>query len=230
MNFHIISLFPGTFKSYLGESILKRAIEDKKIKVRFYNPRDFATVAKQSLLRGKPSLTRSVRIDKKPYGGGPGMVVQALPVIKAVETALKVKSKNKKGKLIIWLSPGGKQFTNEYARKAVKKYTDIIIVCGRYEGIDARVKKVYKVDEITVGPFVLTGGELPAMVMIDVMARQIEGVLGTFDSLEERRISTSEVYTRPEVIKYKGKNYKVPKVLLSGHARKIEEWKKNSKK
>ncbi len=211
MYFHIITLFPKAFSSYLGESILKRAIEDRKIKVSFYNPRDFVD-------------NKWKRVDRPPYGGGPGLVVEALPVIKAI-----AKAKGKKNAKIIFLSPGGKQFTNEYAGKVTYKYKDIIIVSGRYEGIDARVKKIFKVDEISVGPFVLTGGELPAMIIIDVMARQVAGIFGNFDSLEERRVSSSEVYTRPEVFKYKGKSYRVPKVLLSGHRAKIEEWKKRRK-
>ena len=97
------------------------------------------------------------------------------------------------------------------------------------KGIDARIKKVFKMEDVSIGPFVLTGGELPAMLMIDVIARQVEGVLGNFDSLEESRVSTSEVYTRPEVFIHKGKKYKVPRVLLSGHQLKIEEWKKKRK-
>ncbi|OHA89164.1 MAG: tRNA (guanosine(37)-N1)-methyltransferase TrmD [Candidatus Zambryskibacteria bacterium RIFCSPHIGHO2_01_FULL_43_27] len=210
MTFHIITLFPGAFKSYLGESILKHAIEDKKIKVKFYNPRDY-------------SLEKGARVDRKPYGGGPGMVIQAEPVIKAVERALKV---SKQKALIVWLTPGGKQFTNDFAIKTAKKYSNIIIVCGRYEGIDARVKKVYKVNDISVGQFVLTGGELPAMIVMDAVSRQVEGVLGTFESVEEKRISSHDVYTRPEIFAYKGKKYRVPKVLLSGHQAKIEEWKK----
>ncbi len=210
MHFHIITLFPGAFDSYLGESILKRALEDKKIKVTFYNPRDFAQ-------------NKHDRIDKPPYGGGPGMVVQALPVIKAIAKA----RGNKKRVKIIFLSPGGKQFTNEYAQKTAKTFSDIIIVCGRYEGIDARIKKVFKMDDISIGPFVLTGGELPAMLIIDSVARQRKGILGNFNSLEERRVSSHDSYTRPEIFEYKGKKYKVPKVLLSGHAAKIEEWKKS---
>ncbi len=209
MHFHVITLFPKAFSSYLGESILKRSIEDKKIRVSFYNPRDFAD-------------NKWKRVDRPPYGGGPGLVIEALPVIAAIESALK---KAKKAK-IIFLSPSGKQFSNEYAKKVSKKFKHVIIVCGRYEGIDARVKKVFKMEDISVGPFVLTGGELPAMTIIDVMSRQVPGVLGNLDSLEERRVSTSEVYTRPEVFKYKNKSYKVPKILLSGHRAKIEEWKK----
>jgi tRNA (guanine37-N1)-methyltransferase len=213
VQFHVITLFPKAFDSYLGESILKRAIEDKKLKVSFYNPRDFAD-------------NEYKHIDRPPYAGGPGMVIQAEPIIKAIESALK-KIKSKKYK-IIFLSPSGKQFTNEYAKAVSKKYSDIIIVSGRYEGIDARVKKVFKMEEISVGPFVLTGGELPAMLMIDVISRQVEGILGNFDSLEEKRIG-GDSYTRPEVFTYKGKKYAVPKVLLSGDHKKIEEWKKSKK-
>ncbi|MEK7461555.1 MAG: tRNA (guanosine(37)-N1)-methyltransferase TrmD [Patescibacteria group bacterium] len=227
MHFHIVTLFPKALHSYLGESILKRAVEDKKVKVSFYNPRNFV---KDKWKRTRPNdRSHSVgRVDRPPYAGGPGMVIQAEPVVYAIEGALR-KIKNKKYK-IIFLSPSGKQFTNEYAGKISQKYKNIIIVCGRYEGIDARVKKIFsasrRMDEISVGPFILTGGELPAMVIMDVMARQVPGVLGNLDSLEERRVSSSEVYTRPEVFKYKNKLYRVPKVLLSGHRARIEEWKK----
>ncbi len=231
MTFHIITLFPHAFDSYLGESILKRAIEDKKIKVKFYNPRDFTE-------------NKHKRIDRAPYGGGPGMVVQALPVIKAIEKALMnakriTRNAGKKKTLhatrstlhvpLIWLSPSGKQFTNESGVKYAKA-RDLVIICGRYEGIDARVKKAFKVEEVSVGPFVLTGGELPAMLMIDVIARQVEGVLGDFNSREESRIASPDVYTRPDVFTYKGKNFRVPKVLLSGHQAKINEWKLKRKK
>jgi tRNA (guanine37-N1)-methyltransferase len=212
MHFHIVTLFPKAFDSYLGESILKRAIEDKKLKVSFYNPRDFAD-------------NEYKRIDRPPYAGGPGMVIQAEPVIKAI-----AKAKGKKNMKIIFLSPSGKQFTNSYASSVARKYRDVIIVSGRYEGIDARVKKVFKMEDVSIGPFVLTGGELPAMLLIDVMARQVPGILGNFDSIEESRVASPDVYTRPESFKYKGKTYKVPKVLLSGNHVKIEEWKKGRQK
>lgn len=219
MNFHIITLFPEAFSSYLNESILARAIKDKKVKVSFYNPRNFAKVTKAQKMRDKPYK----RVDDIPYGGGPGMVMQAEPVLKAIE---KAKKKTKKGKTkIIFLSPKGKQFDTEYAKNSAKKYTDIIIVSGRYEGIDERVNKIFKTEKITIGPFVLTGGELPGMVIMDSVSRQINGVLGNKASLEEERVSSSEVYTRPEILEYKGKKYHVPKVLLSGNHKKIEEWK-----
>ena len=226
MNFHIITLFPDAFDSYLGESILKRAIEDKKIKVAFYNPRDF-------------SDNKFRRIDRPPYSGGPGMVIQAEPVSRAIDAALKKIEKRKvargilatKAKVkIIFFSPGGKQFTTDYAKKTAQKFTDIILICGRYEGIDARVKKIFKCEEISVGPFVLTGGELPAMILLDCLSRQVEGVLGNFSSLEEMRTASPDVYTRPEVLEYRGKKYRVPKVLLSGDHKKIEEWKNKLKK
>ncbi len=164
------------------------------------------------------------------------MVIQVEPVVKAIEKALK-KSKGQplkasSGRMtktkIIFFSPGGKQFETSYAKSVSKKYTDIILVSGRYEGIDARVKKIFKMEDISVGPFVLTGGELPAMILIDSISRQVEGVLGNFDSLEESRVSSHDVYTRPEVFIYKGKKYRVPKVLLSGNHAKIEDWKKKS--
>ena len=100
------------------------------------------------------------------------------------------------------------------------------MICGRYEGIDARVDKILKTKKFSIGDYVLTGGEIPAMVLIDCVSRQISGVLGNFDSREEERVSSSEVYTRPEVLKYKSKNYKVPKVLLSGNHKDIENWRK----
>jgi tRNA (guanine37-N1)-methyltransferase len=215
MNFHIITLFPESFESYLKSSILKRAIEDKKIKVSFYDPKNFSEKGK-----GK----REKRVDDKPYGGGPGMVVRALPVIKAIQKAIG----RKKDVKIIFLSPGGKQFDNKKAKTYAIKTKHLVIVCGRYEGIDARVKKAFKMEEISVGPFVLTGGELPAMIIMDTVARQVKGVLGDFNSLEESRNASSDVYTRPEEFTYKGKKYKVPKVLLSGHHGEIDKWRGKS--
>ena len=216
MNFHIITIFPEMFDSYLKESIIGRAIKDKKISIKFYNPMDFC----------KPKE----RVDGRPYGGGPGMVLRPELFLKATEKALtKIKIKDKKKTKIILFSPSGRKFDTTYAKQSAKKYTDIILISGRYEGIDARVQKILKAEPISIGDYVLTGGELPAMVLIDSISRQIPGVLGKYDSLEEERVSTSEVYTRPEVLKWKGKNYKVPKVLLSGHHAKIEDWKKKGK-
>ena len=211
MRFHVITIFPEMFDSYLKESILGRAIADKKISIKFYNPLDFCEPKK--------------RVDDRPYGGGPGMVLRPELFLKAYS---KIKIKDKKKTKIILFSPSGKKFDTQYAKNSAKKYTDIILISGRYEGIDARVQKILKAEEISVGDYVLTGGELPAMVLIDSISRQIPGVLGKYESLEEERVSSSEVYTRPEVLKYKGKNYKVPKVLLSGNHAEIDKWKQRS--
>jgi len=232
MNFHIITIFPNIFDSYIDESILGRAITNKHISIKFYNPRDFVKVPKDKIQNNyKP-------VDDKPYGGGPGMVMRAEPILKAVEKAIsKIKpnatGKSKKKVLVINFIPSAEKFTTEFAKKASKKYEDIILICGRYEGIDARVDKILKTKKFSIGDYVLTGGELPAMIVVDCMARQIPGVLGKFESLEEERVSSSEVYTRPEILKWpikgKSKNYKVPSVLLSGDHKKIEEWKKSNK-
>lgn len=217
ITFHIITAFPDSLGSYLNESILGRAQKEKKIKIKYYNPRDFVKSKNGSGYK---------QIDDRPYGGGPGMVIAAAPVIKAIEKALKSVKKKPK---IIFFSRTGTQFTNEYARKVVKKASDIILICGRYEGIDARVRKIFKAEEVSIGPYILTGGELPAMVVVDAMARQVPGVLGKFASVEEERVASSEVYTRPEVLEHKGKKYRVPKVLLSGHHRKMDDWKQGKK-
>lgn len=210
--FHIISLFPNAFDSYINESILKRAQEKKLITVKFYDPHRFG--------EGKWK-----KVDGRPYSGGPGMVLLAMPLLKAAQKAKGKTGTKKKWKIIIF-SPGGKNFTNIAAKSLIEKnYTDIVLICGRYEGIDARVKKILKAEEVSIGEYVLTGGELPAMVFMDVVSRQIKGVLGKFESLEENRVSSHEVYTRPEVLEYEGKNYRVPKVLLTGDHKKIEEWK-----
>lgn len=221
LTFHLITLFPDSFSSYLGESILARAAQEKILKFKFYNPRDYVTPTKSQKGKEKPYL----RVDDKPYGGGPGMVIQALPIIKAVDNSIRV-AKNAKGfskAVILNTSPSGSQFDNKMAGDLTKGVSDIIIICGRYEGIDERVKKVFKnIKDISVGPFVLTGGELPAMIMIDAVARHIPGVLGNIQSLEESRVASREIYTRPAVLTYKDKDYKVPKILLSGHHKNID--------
>lgn len=232
MKFHIISIFPEMFDSYLNESILGRAIKSKLIKVSFYNPRDFIKLSKDKKeLNYKP-------VDDRPYGGGPGMIMRAEPILKAIEKAKKNIYKNAKAKtLIINFIPSAEKFTTNLAKNYSKKYTDIILICGRYEGIDARVDKILKTKQISIGDYVLTGGEIPAMILVDSISRQIKGVLGKYESLEEERISSSEIYTRPEILKYPSsrkatngqaiiKIYKVPKVLLSGNHKLIEEWKK----
>ena len=230
MRFHIITIFPDIFDSYLRESIIGRAIKGKLVSVKFYNPRDF--IKDKNKNGYKP-------VDDKPYAGGPGMVMKAEPVLRAVEAVLKKIStpsrkrvtpqEGNKKTLIINFVPNAEKFTTDFAKKVSKKYTDVILICGRYEGIDARVDKILKTKKISIGDYVLTGGELPAMILIDCISRQIPGVLGKYESLEEERVSSSEVYTRPEILKYGKKNYRVPKVLLSGNHKEIESWKKSKK-
>ena len=199
-------------KSYLGEAMLKRAKDKKLADYAVVNIRDY-------------SEDRHNKTDLRPYGGGPGMVMTPEPILRAF-SKLKLKKKVK----VVQLSPSGKMFTNTVAKKFVKSYSDIVFICGRYEGVDDRVRKILKADEYSIGDYVLTGGELPALVMTDAIVRQIPGVLGDKESLEEARTASPRVYTRPEVLIYKGKKYKVPKVLVGGHHKNIEEWRAKQKK
>ena len=219
LKFDIITIFPEIFDSYLKESIIGRAVKKRLIAVGIRNPRDFTASG-----RG--------RVDDRPYGGGPGMVMQIQPIIKAVEFA-KSKIKDQKSKIkVILFSPAGKLFDNKIAAKLAKNYDNLILICGRYEGVDARLKPVIKglkleTLELSAGPYVLTGGELPAMVLIDAITRRLPGALGKGESVEERRLGIGvPVYTRPAVFQLEGKKYRVPRVLLSGDHKKIEEWRK----
>lgn len=233
LRFHVVTLFPNICEPYLSDSILARAIKEKKISVAFYNPREFV---KGKYRKVWPDGNVQKIVDDRPYGGGPGMVIRAEPVLDCVDAILKKIDKRKPTKKeltkpktkIILLGPHGILFNTVYAKNTTKKYTDIIILSGRYEGIDVRVKNILKAEEVSIGDYVLTGGELPALVMIDCMSRQVEGVLGNFDSREEERVSSNEFYTRPEVLEYKGKKYKVPEVFVSGNHKKIEERKQTN--
>ena len=228
MRFHVISIFPEMVKNYCEESILKRAKEKGLVEFYFYNLREY-------------TLDKHKRVDDKPYGGGPGMVMNAEPILRCVES---IKDKFKpvtKTKTIIF-APDAPVWTNSEAKKYSKKYTDIILICGRYEGIDKRVEKILKATRVSVGDFVLTGGEVPAMILIDTISRQIKGVLGDYNSLEENRTDVmgtkitkrvDEFYTRPEVLEWetktkngvkKAKKYTVPKVFLSGNPKLINEY------
>lgn len=215
VRFHIITIFPDMFQSYFAESIISRAIENKIIEINTYALREY-------------TVDKHRRVDGKPYGGGPGMIMWVDPLIRCV-TDIDKKLARKKDikKLIVMFNPGGDMFTNTIAKKVVvgkTAYTDIIFICGRYEGVDTRVKKILRAREWSIGPYVLTGGELPAMVCIDAITRQIKGVLNDENSLEETRVASHEMYARPEIYEYAGKKYRVPKVLLSGNHKLIEEY------
>jgi tRNA (guanine37-N1)-methyltransferase len=206
MVFCLVTLFPEAIKSYFDSSILKRAQEKKLLKIKFYNPRDFAK-------------DKHKKVDDKPFGGGPGMVMKADVLAQAIKKAMTPRSK------IVLFSPTGKQFTQEMARKWAKNYKNIILISGHYEGVDERVAKIFKAEKISIGPYVLTGGELAAGVVVDAITRHIPGVLGKAESLEEKRGALGvPAYTRPETFEHKGKKYRVPKVLLSGNHKKIAEW------
>jgi tRNA (guanine37-N1)-methyltransferase len=187
INFHIVTLFPNLCEPYLSDSILARAIKEKKLHVTCYNPRDWV---KGKYRKVWPDGNVQKLVDDRPYGGGPGMVIRAEPVLDCVDSILgkiakrKITKHNpKKPKIkIILLGPHGTNFTTAYAKKSVSTYTDIIILSGRYEGIDVRVKQILKAEEVSIGEYVLTGGELPALVLIDCMARRI-GVMKTTPSV-----------------------------------------------
>ena len=209
MNFTFISLFPEIIKSSLNESITKRAIEKSLISFETINPRDY--------------LKPKERIDDKVYGGGPGMLLKSEPLMKAIDDATSKFDKSESK--IIYLSPKGKPFTQETAETlALEK--NIIFICGRYEGIDQRIIDHYVDDEISIGDYVLSGGELPALVVFDAITRNIQGVLGDDSSLEQESFSGGLLeypqYTRPEKMKLGD----VPKELLSGNHAVIEQWRK----
>jgi len=206
MKFDILTIFPDIFESYFNESIIKRAQKNKKIKINIHNFRDFATDKHRS-------------VDDKPYGGGPGMLLKIEPLYKCLKSI-----KKKKKSRIILLTPKGKKF-NQKKAKSLTKYDQLILVTGRYEGFDARIKK-YIDEEISIGDYVLTGGELPAMTIIDATTRLLPGVLGDDQSSKNETFTKNKKYieypqyTRPE----KFMSQKVPKVLLSGNHKKISEW------
>ena len=219
MTFHILTIFPKLFEPYLNESIIGRGVKNGKIKTKIYDLREFAA--------GKHN-----KVDDKAYGGGPGMVIGVEPLAKALGKILKGKSKNKT--LVVLTAPAGKEFSNKLASAWSKKYEHLILIAGRYEGFDERIKSVIKkgmgfsMQEISIGPYVLTGGEMPALIMVDAVARQIPGILGKSESLEEGRYGIGmPVYTRPEIFKFKSKKYQVPRVLLSGDHARIDKWRKD---
>jgi tRNA (guanine37-N1)-methyltransferase len=217
MRFHIITIFPAMFDSYFAESILARAITAKKIYIKVYDLRTF-------------SKDKHRKVDDKPYGGGPGMVMTVDPIICTVTSVQKAIARRKNtNTLIILFTPEQTEFTTELAKSYASSYTDIIMICGRYEGIDARVREILGATELSIGNYVLTGGEIPAMVLVDCVSRQIEGVLGDFESLEESRASSHLVYTRPADYTYSGTTYTVPEVLQNGNHKEIDKWRINKK-
>lgn len=212
MRVDVITIFPKIFDSYLGESLIKRAVKKGMITVESHDLRRF-------------SRDRHKKVDDRPFGGGPGMVLQAEPIYGAVRSAkLKIKGKRSKTRTILFSTRGKK--LDAKAGKRLAKYGQLILICGRYEGVDERVAKYIADEEISIGDYVLSGGELPALVLIEAVARFLPGFLGKKESLEEIK-GSYPVYTRPEVFKIGKKKLSVPKVLISGDHKKIEEWRKS---
>jgi len=224
MKFDVITIFPDLFKGFLSESLLARAQKKRLLKIKAHDLR-------------KWTKDRHKTVDDRPYGGGAGMVLKIEPIFRAVKS-LRFKVKSKKNRVIL-LSAKGKTFTQKDARR-LAKYDQIIMICGRYEGVDERVAKNIADEEVSIGNYILFGGEVPAMVMTEAISRLIPGVIAKeestkLESFSDKEAKTKEYpqYTRPEAIKLKVKSGKlkvlrVPKVLLSGDHKKIQEWREQN--
>ncbi len=211
MKFHILTLFPEMIEQGLNNSIIKRGIDAGHLSVNAVNIRDY-------------TLDKHNKVDDYPYGGGAGMLMQAQPVYDAYKSL--VKSHEDAGKptpRVVFMTPQGRTFRQEIAQELAKE-EELIFLCGHYEGIDERVLEEIVTDELSIGDYVLTGGELPAMVVIDTVARLIPGVLNNDESANDESFAGNLLeypqYTRPEVWHEK----KVPEVLLSGHHANIAKW------
>lgn len=216
IRFDIITIFPSFFSSFLSEGLIKKACEKKKIEVNIYNLRDFTEDKHQ-------------KVDDVSFGGGGGMVMMAEPIYNAVK---KIKNPKKKTRIILF-TPRGKRFSQKKAEE-LSQFEQIIMICGRYDGVDERVLKYIADEGISIGSYVLMGGEIPAMVLMETTSRLIKGVVGKSDFLDERKKEGGfleyKQYTRPESIIINGKNRKVPKILLSGDHDKIKNFKRKQGK
>lgn len=220
--FDILTIFPKIFDSYLKESFIKRAQQKKLIKINIHNLRKWTT-------------NKHRTVDDRPFGGGLGMVLKVEPIYKAVEEIKRIKRLSNKKRKIILFTPRGKKFNQKLAY-SLSQLNQLILICGRYEGVDERVAKYIADLELSIGDYDLMGGELPAMVVMETVARLIPGVLGKPELLKERITREKGFieypqYTRPAVFSpKKGVYWKVPKVLLSGHHQKIAQWRKKHRK
>ena len=207
MRFDVVTIFPKMFDSPLAESILKRARESGAIEVVSHDIREFTSDVHRS-------------VDDTPYGGGAGMVMRPEPLVKCVES---VPTTGRRVRIL--MTPQGEPLTQEIVKELVK-YDQIVLICGRYEGIDERARNLIADREISIGDYVLAGGEIPAMVVVDAVTRLIPGVLGNENSVESESFEDCLLeyphYTRPET--FRGE--KVPDVLLSGHHAQIDKWRR----
>jgi tRNA (guanine37-N1)-methyltransferase len=210
MRIDIITIFPSMFAPVLGESIIKRAQQKRKVKILIHDLRDY-------------TLDKHRKVDDRPFGGGSGMVLCAEPIFRAVE-ALNPKPETRNPKVIL-LTPQGKTLTQKLA-KTLSREKHLILICGHYEGVDERVRRHLADEEISIGDYVLTGGELPAMVLVDALVRLVPGVLGDKNSLNFESFTGNLLeypqYTRPADFR----GFRVPAVLLSGDHQKIERWRR----
>jgi tRNA (guanine37-N1)-methyltransferase len=211
MRFDVVTLFPGMFEGALTESILKRGREKGLIDVRLHDLRDFAH-------------DKHRQVDDTPYGGGGGMVLMPGPIFEAVE-AIEAESPALRSKTLL-LSPQGRPFSQEVARQLAGTLDRVVLICGRYEGVDERVREYLADEEISIGDYVLTGGELPAMVIIDAVSRLVPGVLGSPQSALEDSFMEGQLeypqYTKPAVFR----GHTVPEILLSGNHGEVERWRR----
>jgi len=211
MKIDILTLFPKMFLGPFDNSLIKKAQENDKVKINIYNLRDF-------------TKDKHKMVDDKPFGGGAGMLIKIEPVYNAIKKLKKRKTK------IILTSPKGKKLTQDLALKLAKE-KHLIIICGHYEGFDHRVHDYLIDEEISIGDYILTGGELPAMVITETVVRLVDGVVGNKESIKDESHSKKGYleypqYTRPE----KFKKWRVPKILLSGNHKEIQKWKKENGK
>ncbi len=215
MRFDILTIFPQLFDSFVSESILKRAQEKKLLSITAHDIRAFAD-------------NKHNQVDDRPFGGGPGMVLMMEPIYKALKSVQNIKGKNR----VILLSPRGKQFTQEDAKRYTE-YEQLVFISGRYEGVDARMD-AFVDEQVSVGPYIVSGGEIPSMIIVEAVSRLIPGVLGNSKSLKDEPVDADDlveaeypVYTRPETfVDPMGNEHSVPEVLLSGNHAAIAEWRK----
>lgn len=208
--FIVLSLFPNLFEEFKNTSIIKRAIEDEKTSIEIIDIRDF-------------SSDKHNRVDFPPFGGGAGMIISADPLSKAIDYAFEKLESDKENVKIIYLSPRGKLLNYNRSLNLAKANENYILICGHYEGIDERIIEEYNIEEISIGDYVLTGGELPAMVLMDSVIRLLDGVIKKESLLEESHTNyllEYPQYTKPANFR----NRKVPDVLISGHHKNIDEF------
>jgi tRNA (guanine37-N1)-methyltransferase len=209
VDIHILTLFPHLFQEVLSDSILKRAQEKQILRLFFHNFREFST-------------HKHHKVDDRPYGGGPGMVLSCEPIFRAVES---IRERDPQPHRLILLSPQGKLYHQKWAFELAQERS-LILICGHYEGFDERISLGLQPEELSIGNYILTGGEIPALVVIDSVVRLIPGVLGDPESFQQESFSQEHLdhpqYTRPE--EFRG--MRVPEVLLNGNHKEIEKWRK----